>query len=109
MVYSRWLREWNPAPRTISNAPSAPSSYTPYAICSADHALRTRRGVLLGDARVVPQNVRDGYHADDLSILRHSKMPGGMLLHLTQHFANRQNTLTVYHWCPLAGFDYCLL
>src|SRR5437773_9121240 len=105
MVYSRWLREWNPAPRTISNAPSAPSSYTPYAICSADHALRTRRGALLGDARVVPQNIRDGYHADDLSILRHSQMPGGLLLHLTHRFDNRPTTFNGHHRCPHAGFD----
>src|SRR6266849_2558908 len=91
--------------RTISNAPSALSRFAPYAICSADHALRIRRDVLLCDARVVPQNIRDGYHADDLSILRHSQMPGGLLLHHTHGVDNRPTTFNGRHRRPHAGFD----
>src|SRR6267143_1430110 len=91
--------------RTISNAPTALSRYAPYAICSAEHALRTTRDVLLCDARVVPQNIRDGYHADDLSILRHSQMPGGLLLHFTHGVDNRSTAFNGHHRRPHAGFD----
>src|ERR1700682_3284450 len=91
--------------RTISSAPFALSSYAPYAICSADHTLRTTRDVLLCDTRVVPQNIRDGYHADDLSILRHSQMPGGLLLHHTHGVDNRPTTFNGSHRRPHAGFD----
>jgi len=70
-----------------------------------EHAVQTLRNVLLDDAGVVPKNIGDRYHTDDLSILRHSQMPGRSLLHHADCVDDRPITFDGRYRSPHAGFD----
>ena len=70
-----------------------------------EHAVQTLRNVLLDDAGVVPQNIGDRYHTDDLSILRHGQMPGRSLLHHADCVDDRPITFNGRYRSPHTGFD----